>query len=347
MLPDAVRRLVGDWSLKPGERAVVVTVDDAGLEAAAVLRERRRRDRRGRSTCDASACREIAAQGRSGMLRSVELDGRKVSCDLLVMSGGRAARLLAARAGRRPDRVRRRPRHLRPDRAARRGRGRRRGDRRRARVQRFPPPRTTAPQEGQVLRLHLRGRDRQGREAGDRRGLRLDRARQALHDGDDGPVPGPALPRSRRSGSTRARTSTDEATIGTTTARPPWAPVSLGLLAGRPHEPAQRTSIHHRHKELGATDDVDGHLAAAALLRRPGGARRKSVHDAVGVIDVSTLGKLLVSRPGRGRVPRAPLPEPLRRHEGRSDPLRRARTGRGRGSWTTARSPASTRRRST
>ena len=32
---------------------------------------------------------------------------------------------------------------------------------------------------------------------------------------------------------------TDEAAIGTTTARPPWAPVSLGLLAGRPHEPAQ------------------------------------------------------------------------------------------------------------
>ena len=30
---------------------------------------------------------------------------------------------------------------------------------------------------------------------------------------------------------------TDEATIGTTTARPPWQPVELGLLAGRPHEP--------------------------------------------------------------------------------------------------------------
>ena len=45
---------------------------------------------------------------------------------------------------------------------------------------------------------------------------------------------------------------TDEATIGTTTARPPWAPVSLGLLAGRPHEPAKRTALHHRHVEAGA-----------------------------------------------------------------------------------------------
>src|SRR5262249_17005006 len=42
------------------------------------------------------------------------------------------------------------------------------------------------------------------------------------------------------------------AEVGTTTARPPWAPVKLGLLAARSHEPAKRTSIHHRHKESGA-----------------------------------------------------------------------------------------------
>ena len=46
---------------------------------------------------------------------------------------------------------------------------------------------------------------------------------------------------------------TGGAAIGTTTARPPWTPVKLGLLAGRTHEPAKRTAIHHRHKELGAT----------------------------------------------------------------------------------------------
>src|SRR5204863_383075 len=45
----------------------------------------------------------------------------------------------------------------------------------------------------------------------------------------------------------------DPAEIGTTTARPPWSPVKLGLLAGRGHEPAKRTSLHHRHMEADAT----------------------------------------------------------------------------------------------
>jgi sarcosine oxidase subunit alpha len=89
---------------------------------------------------------------------------------------------------------------------------------------------------------------------------------------------------------------TDEATIGTTTARPPWQPIALGLLAGRPHEPAQRTSIHHRHKELGAR------MMWTGTWRRPHSygdpaAEAKNVHDALGVIDVSTLGKLVVSGP--------------------------------------------------
>jgi sarcosine oxidase subunit alpha len=87
---------------------------------------------------------------------------------------------------------------------------------------------------------------------------------------------------------------TDPGSIGTTTARPPWAPVTLGLLAGRPHEPAQRTSIHHRHKELG------GHMMWTGTWRRPHSygdveAEVQAVHGAVGLIDVSTLGKLIVS----------------------------------------------------
>ena len=89
---------------------------------------------------------------------------------------------------------------------------------------------------------------------------------------------------------------TDEATIGTTTARPPWAPVSLGLLAGRTHEPAKRTALHHRHVEAGAE------VIWTGAWQRPhnyGDApgEAENVHDAVGVIDVSTLGKLLVAGP--------------------------------------------------
>jgi sarcosine oxidase, subunit alpha len=89
---------------------------------------------------------------------------------------------------------------------------------------------------------------------------------------------------------------TDEAAIGTTTARPPWAPVTLGLLAGRTHEPAKRTALHHRHEELGAT------IMWTGAWRRPHSygdapAEAQNVHEAVGVIDVSTLGKLLVAGP--------------------------------------------------
>ncbi|MGH3051904.1 MAG: glycine cleavage T C-terminal barrel domain-containing protein, partial [Gaiellaceae bacterium] len=91
-------------------------------------------------------------------------------------------------------------------------------------------------------------------------------------------------------------TESDLARIGTTTARPPWAPVELGLLAGRTHEPAQRTSIHHRHEELGAK------MMWTGTWRRPHSygdidAEVQAVHGAVGVIDVSTLGKLIVIGP--------------------------------------------------
>ena len=34
MLPDGVRRLVNYWSIRPGERAVILTADERGLKAA-------------------------------------------------------------------------------------------------------------------------------------------------------------------------------------------------------------------------------------------------------------------------------------------------------------------------
>ena len=40
-----------------------------------------------------------------------------------------------------------------------------------------------------------------------------------------------------------AKTKTDPAAVGTTTARPPWAPVELALLAGRHHEPQRRSAL--------------------------------------------------------------------------------------------------------
>jgi len=294
MLPDGVRRLIEDWGIKPAEKAVVVTVDDAGREAAAALREAGvelvgvydlRRER----------VREIVARGRGGLLRSVEIDGRKLSCDLLVMSGGRQpAYSLLAQAGARVE--------YDPDRGV------------------FIP--TDIPDGIEAI----------GSVAGERLAGAVPAAsyngasgkgkcfvcvcedvtdkdlKRAIGEGFDSielakryttVTMGPCQGRLCHVPSIRLyarENEKDEATIGTTTARPPWAPVTLGLLAGRPHEPAQRTSIHHRHKELGAKMMWTGTWRRPHSYGDPEG-EAQSVHASVGVIDVSTLGKMIVRGP--------------------------------------------------
>jgi sarcosine oxidase, subunit alpha len=84
--------------------------------------------------------------------------------------------------------------------------------------------------------------------------------------------------------------------VGTTTARPPWVSVPMGILGGRPLQPAKRSSIHARHRELGAN------VKWAGDWRRPYDygdpqAEALSVNRTAGLIDVSTLGKLLVRGP--------------------------------------------------
>ena len=75
------------------------------------------------------------------------------------------------------------------------------------------------------------------------------------------------------------------------------------MLAGRAFEPVRHTAMHHRHLELGAQ------MMAAGLWMRPayygtkGDAARaieaevRAVRDAVGLIDVSTLGGLDIRGP--------------------------------------------------
>ena len=87
--------------------------------------------------------------------------------------------------------------------------------------------------------------------------------------------------------------------VGTTTARPPWVSVPMGILAGRPFEPAKRSSIHGRHRELGANVKWAGDWRRAYDYGDPQ-AEALAVHQAAGLIDVSTLGKLLVRGPDAG-----------------------------------------------
>ena len=78
---------------------------------------------------------------------------------------------------------------------------------------------------------------------------------------------------------------------GVTTARPPLDPVPLGALAGPSHMPMKRSPLDHIHRELGAD------MVESGPWQRPrsyGSPEEEclAVRNRVGVIDVSTLGKL-------------------------------------------------------
>jgi sarcosine oxidase subunit alpha len=87
--------------------------------------------------------------------------------------------------------------------------------------------------------------------------------------------------------------------VGTTTARPPWVSVPMGILGGPTYEPAKRSSIHGRHRELGGNVKWAGDWRRAYDYGDPQ-AEALAVNRAAGLIDVSTLGKLLVAGPEAG-----------------------------------------------
>jgi sarcosine oxidase subunit alpha len=78
---------------------------------------------------------------------------------------------------------------------------------------------------------------------------------------------------------------------GTTTARPPIQPVSLGVLAGRNYLPVKHTPLHHKHVALGAEMMDLGEWKRPYAYTSPAEEHR-AVRERVGLIDVSTLGKL-------------------------------------------------------
>ena len=87
--------------------------------------------------------------------------------------------------------------------------------------------------------------------------------------------------------------------VGITTARPPWSTVPMGALAGRPFEPAKRSSMHQRQGEQGAHVQWAGDWRRAYDYGDPE-AEAMAVHDGAGLIDVSTLGKMIVRGPDAG-----------------------------------------------
>jgi sarcosine oxidase subunit alpha len=91
--------------------------------------------------------------------------------------------------------------------------------------------------------------------------------------------------------------------VGTTTFRPPYTPVTLGAFPGAeagPHvEPTRRTAMHDWHAAQGARFVNAGLWKRPHSYPRPGesefdAANReaRNVRSSVGVVDVSTLGKI-------------------------------------------------------
>ncbi len=92
--------------------------------------------------------------------------------------------------------------------------------------------------------------------------------------------------------------------VGTTTARPFFHPVPFSHLAGRGFTPERETPMHAQHEALGAVWMAAGVWQRPEYYARNGGSRIEAiraeahaVRNAVGLIDVGTLGKLEVIGP--------------------------------------------------
>ena len=323
MLSDGALRLATLYAVRPGHRAVVYTIDDegvdaalrldaAGIEVAAVIDTRpaeetagsaERLAERGIELIGGSTLRR--AHGRAGVtavtvtsLHSGRVPGptaRRIECDLVAVSGGRApaASLLmqaGARATYRESTGTFVPTEL-P--AGVRGAGSVMGE--------------EAPGSGPIP-AGAEGRD-DGRcfvclcedvtakdvGAAVAEGFDSIELAKRYLTATMGPCQGRMcqLPTAR---SIARETGTDAGEIGTTTARPPIAAVPLGVIAGRQHEPGSRSALDAQHRRLGAEMDWAG-IWRRAYEYEGAGAEALHVHREAGLIDVSPLGKFLVQGP--------------------------------------------------
>ena len=96
--------------------------------------------------------------------------------------------------------------------------------------------------------------------------------------------------------------------VGTTRFRPPYNPVTLGVLAGRAHgghlQPLRRTPLHDVHLAAGGEMMNVGPWQRPRFYRRNGETleqayvrEARAVRASVGITDVSTLGKIDVQGP--------------------------------------------------
>jgi sarcosine oxidase subunit alpha len=96
--------------------------------------------------------------------------------------------------------------------------------------------------------------------------------------------------------------------LGVTTFRPPYTPVTFGVLAGRDvgalMDPVRRTPMHHWHEAQGARWEDVGQWRRPWYYPRPGESLQAAVdreclavRNAVGIMDASTLGMIDICGP--------------------------------------------------
>ena len=248
---------------RPGRRVVLVGRSARGRRAC-------RRDRRGRQPGDRSQRAPAErALGRRNVAESSST-GRPSTADALALSLALVPRTRPVAAGNRASGHRRR-RGRRPRLHARGGGGER------------PPrrpltahggPQEQAARTGPIgVHVPLRGRRGQGSRAGLARGLPLDRAAQALHDRDNGHLPGSAVPRAPAELRRRAVWPRTQA-VGRPDDRPPAGARAdaRAAAAGVRDDIEHRTSLHDRHLELGAVDGACRRVGCARATTATFGA---------------------------------------------------------------------------
>ena len=367
MLSTAVRRLINLYAVKPGDRAVVFTANEAGdaaiadLERAGVQIARVVDARRGGNL--------VRARGRGGVQEVHLADGARVEADLLVTAvGWTAPTTLLTMAGGHPV-----------------------YNHRAARFFPSEPPEDVLATGGIVgdgtldqLLAHARA---VGAEAARRTSIRARNLRagnptapsvdQRSPDSSSSSIPdlpiddSPALFRSATHGivdysedvsskdifsavregydsielAKRYTTATmgpaqgklemvnaiavhaeaagrSIAETGSTTWRPPYAPVTLGALAGRAFEPVSVSPMQPWHERHDARALIAGHWIrpdhygdAAAEVR--------NVRRNVGIIDVTPLGKFDLRGPDVPRLLNHPVREQVVQARDRIGPIRR------------------------
>ncbi|MDD9732822.1 sarcosine oxidase subunit alpha family protein [Mameliella sp. AT18] len=100
--------------------------------------------------------------------------------------------------------------------------------------------------------------------------------------------------------------------VGTTTFRPPYTPISMGAIAGEARgeifQPIRKTPMHAWHEKHGAAWEPVGHWRRPYCYPQQGESKHDAVHrevlatrESLGLLDASTLGKIIVKGPDAGR----------------------------------------------